>query len=205
MAVLGVSSLNCARRPFTGSAGAFFVSGASHRPIDQGQYLGQGAARCVVPCAEGREADAGAQSRRGVVAGGARGGAPGPSQGAQQVEGDGAVRQLIDLAAVGIAGAGALGPAAVAGQKVPHRLQDVEPPQIRAARALLGWKQTDLAKASGVSEMSVKNIERGATDPRASTLKALQEALEKAGVVFLDDGQNRDGGPGVRLGKAVSQ
>lgn len=73
------------------------------------------------------------------------------------------------------------------------------PAQIRAARALIGWKQTDLASASGVSEMSVKNIERGVTDPRASTLQAMQDALEKAGVVFLDSGVNRDGGPGVRL------
>lgn len=75
----------------------------------------------------------------------------------------------------------------------------ITPAQIRAARALIGWKQTDLAAASGVSEMSVKNIERGATDPRASTLRALEAALERAGVVFLDPGHNRDGGAGVRL------
>ncbi len=75
----------------------------------------------------------------------------------------------------------------------------ITPAQIRAARALIGWKQTDLAAASGVSEMSVKNIERGVTDPRASTLQAMQDALETAGVVFLDGGVNRDGGPGVRL------
>lgn len=75
----------------------------------------------------------------------------------------------------------------------------ISPAQIRAARALVGWKQTDLAAASGVSEMSIKNIERGATDPRASTLAALQGALETAGVLFLDPGVNRDGGPGVRL------
>lgn len=75
----------------------------------------------------------------------------------------------------------------------------ISPAQIRAARALVGWKQTDLAKASGVSEMSIKNIERGATDPRASTLLALQTALEGAGVVFLDPGVTRDGGHGVRL------
>lgn len=75
----------------------------------------------------------------------------------------------------------------------------ITPAQIRAARALLGWKQTDLATASGVSEMSVKNIERSATDPRASTLQALQTALEQAGVVFLDPGYVRDGGAGVRL------
>jgi transcriptional regulator with XRE-family HTH domain len=73
--------------------------------------------------------------------------------------------------------------------------------QIRAARALIGWKQTDLARASGVSEISIKNIERGVTDPRASTLEALQRAFEKAGVVFLEPGDIRDGGAGVRLAK----
>lgn len=71
--------------------------------------------------------------------------------------------------------------------------------QIRAARALIGWKQTDLAAASGVSEMSVKNIERGVTDARASTLQAIQDALEAAGVLFLDPGINREGSHGVRL------
>jgi transcriptional regulator with XRE-family HTH domain len=71
--------------------------------------------------------------------------------------------------------------------------------QIRAARALIGWKQTDLASASGVSEISIKNIERGVTDPRSSTLGALQKAFLDAGVVFLDPGDTRNGGPGVRL------
>lgn len=75
----------------------------------------------------------------------------------------------------------------------------ITPAQIRAARALIGWKQTDLASASGVSEMSVKNIERGVTDPRGSTLGAIQDAFTKAGVVFLDPGDVRDGGHGVRL------
>jgi DNA-binding XRE family transcriptional regulator len=73
--------------------------------------------------------------------------------------------------------------------------------QIRAARALIGWTQMDLAKASGVSEISIKNIERGATDPRSSTLGALQQAFEKAGVIFLEPGDIRDGGAGVRLKK----
>jgi DNA-binding XRE family transcriptional regulator len=75
----------------------------------------------------------------------------------------------------------------------------ITPAQIRAARALLGWKQTDLATESGVSVMSIKNIERGATDPRASTLLALQSSLERGGAIFLDAGVTRDGGPGVRL------
>jgi predicted transcriptional regulator len=71
--------------------------------------------------------------------------------------------------------------------------------QIRAARALIGWKQTDLAKASRVSEISIKNIERGVTDPRYKTMEAIQTAFEKAGVVFLEPGDVRDGGAGVRL------
>lgn len=65
--------------------------------------------------------------------------------------------------------------------------------QIRAARALIGWKQTELAIAAGLSEMSVKNIERGSTDPRVSTLEAIRQALTKAGVEFIND----DGGEGV--------
>jgi len=32
----------------------------------------------------------------------------------------------------------------------------ITPAQIGAARALLGWKQTDLATASGVSEIAIK-------------------------------------------------
>jgi transcriptional regulator with XRE-family HTH domain len=71
--------------------------------------------------------------------------------------------------------------------------------QIRAARALIGWKQSELAEQSGVSEISIKNIERGATDPRASTLQALQDAFDRAGVVFLESGDTRSGGLGLRL------
>lgn len=75
----------------------------------------------------------------------------------------------------------------------------ITPAQIRAARALLGWKQTDLAERSGVSEMSVKNIERGVTDPRVSTLGAMETAFREAGVIFLEPGAVSPGGAGVRL------
>jgi transcriptional regulator with XRE-family HTH domain len=75
--------------------------------------------------------------------------------------------------------------------------------QIRAARALIGWRQLDLAKKSGVSEITLKNIERGHTDPRSSTLARIQQAFEHAGVVFLDPGDVRDGGEGIRLKRAA--
>jgi transcriptional regulator with XRE-family HTH domain len=74
--------------------------------------------------------------------------------------------------------------------------------QIRAARALLGWTQLQLARAAGVGEITVKNVERMATDTRASTLRKLQAAFEKAGVQFISDGTpSLSGGPGLRLRK----
>lgn len=72
------------------------------------------------------------------------------------------------------------------------------PAQLRAARALVGWTQADLAAAAFVSEVSVKNIEKGSTDPRVGTLRALTTALEQAGVQFIPE---NGGGAGVRLFK----
>ena len=77
----------------------------------------------------------------------------------------------------------------------------ITPAQIRAARALLGWRQADLAKASGISEIAIKNIERDHTDPKATTLTAIQGAFLKAGVIFLDPNDPRNGGHGVRFKK----
>jgi len=64
--------------------------------------------------------------------------------------------------------------------------------QIKAARSLLGWGQADLASASGISLPAIGNLERGAVTPRQRTLKAIQTALETAGIEFIE-------GPGVRL------
>jgi transcriptional regulator with XRE-family HTH domain len=83
---------------------------------------------------------------------------------------------------------------------VAYTASMLTPGQIRAARSLLGWKQTDLAERSGVSEISIKNIERGVTDARGSTLIKLQSAFESAGLQFLDPGAaSFDGGHGVRF------
>ena len=68
--------------------------------------------------------------------------------------------------------------------------------QVKAARALLRWDQKHLAEASGVSLPSVQRLEAkpGPLAAQASTVMALQSALEAAGVEFLNHGQ-----PGVRL------
>ena len=73
--------------------------------------------------------------------------------------------------------------------------------QIRAGRALLGWSGVNLAKRAGVSYPTVQRAETADGVPRmkAPNLFAIQRALEEGGVVFLDPGENRDGGPGVRL------
>ena len=63
--------------------------------------------------------------------------------------------------------------------------------QIRAARAMLGQTQQSLAKAAGVSIATLNNIERGAqTDPKQSTLRAIQYALERQGITFINTGDN---------------
>lgn len=82
----------------------------------------------------------------------------------------------------------------------------IDAAQMRAARALLGWRMEDLSAKAGVSLASIKNIERGVTDPRASTLKAIQAAFEEAGLMFLEEGDTRSGGRGVRYrpGSALS-
>ncbi|MDR3424809.1 MAG: helix-turn-helix transcriptional regulator [Alphaproteobacteria bacterium] len=60
-------------------------------------------------------------------------------------------------------------------------------PQIRAARALLGWKQGELAKASGVSVPAIARLELGIGHARSDTLDAIQKAFETNGVEFNAD------------------
>lgn len=58
--------------------------------------------------------------------------------------------------------------------------------QMRAARALLNWKQSDLAKMSGLSLTALNNIEREAASPRSATLQIIQQAFEKGGAEFTE-------------------
>jgi transcriptional regulator with XRE-family HTH domain len=69
--------------------------------------------------------------------------------------------------------------------------------QIRMARAAIGWGVRELAKKADVTANTVNRIENGA-DAKQSTMDRIQEALEAAGVEFIDE---NGGGPGVRLKK----
>ena len=70
--------------------------------------------------------------------------------------------------------------------------------QIRAARALLGWRQEDLAKAAKVGLATIARIEQGEgmVQGNFSTITKIQQALEREGISFT---ANHDGGIGVRL------
>jgi DNA-binding XRE family transcriptional regulator len=59
--------------------------------------------------------------------------------------------------------------------------------QCRAARALLNWTQKELGEKARVSDMTIRQFELGTTNPMRATLDALQRALEKAGVEFIED------------------
>jgi predicted transcriptional regulator len=72
----------------------------------------------------------------------------------------------------------------------------VSPRQIRAARALLGWSQQELADKAIVSLNALARLESGKVDSRVSTARAIELALIKAGIEFLPAGQK---GVGVRL------
>ncbi len=76
----------------------------------------------------------------------------------------------------------------------------LHPAQIRAARALLGWRQGDLARAANIGVATVRRIEilEGPAG-NVTTLIRIQYAFEKAGILFLD--ADRDAGIGVRLKK----
>jgi transcriptional regulator with XRE-family HTH domain len=71
--------------------------------------------------------------------------------------------------------------------------------QIRAARGLLGWSQSELAKRAGLSLPTVKRVEAG-RGPRVSeeARGRIQKALEAGGALFIFE---NGGGPGVRLRK----
>ena len=75
-------------------------------------------------------------------------------------------------------------------------------PQLRAARALLGLDQRELAARSGLSLPTIQRMEAsdGTVRGTVDSLVKLIDALERAGVILLGEGQSSaGGGRGVRL------
>lgn len=55
------------------------------------------------------------------------------------------------------------------------------------ARTALGWSLDDLAAASGVSRRTIARFEAGET-VQPARVKALRQAFEAEGVLFIDSG-----------------
>jgi len=70
--------------------------------------------------------------------------------------------------------------------------------QIRGARGLIGWTQTDLAAAAGLSLPTIARFETEATTVSDEAIGKMRAALEKAGVEFISENGT---GPGVALKK----
>lgn len=71
----------------------------------------------------------------------------------------------------------------------------ISPAQRRAARTLLAMSQAELARAAVVPHASVIDFEMGMLVLHVPDLDAIQHALERAGVEFIDGDR-----PGVRFG-----
>jgi transcriptional regulator with XRE-family HTH domain len=70
--------------------------------------------------------------------------------------------------------------------------------QCRGARGLLDWTQQELADAARIGVATIRLFEGEAAEARHATTAMLRQALELAGVEFIDE---NGGGAGVRLRK----
>jgi transcriptional regulator with XRE-family HTH domain len=73
----------------------------------------------------------------------------------------------------------------------------ITPIQLKMARAALGLSQAQVASAAGISTTAYNSVEQGLSDPKISTLRAIQAALEDRGAVFSDGG--------VRVGPPLAE
>jgi transcriptional regulator with XRE-family HTH domain len=64
--------------------------------------------------------------------------------------------------------------------------------QIRGARGILDWSQSDLSERTGMSPTSLSSIEKGITQPRDTSIRIIQKAFEDEGIEFI-------GGDGVKI------
>ena len=73
-------------------------------------------------------------------------------------------------------------------------------PQIRAARGLLGWNQKDLQARTGLAISTIRSVEKSTGNSgQLGTWRAIQDELEKAGVIFEPEDPERGLGVGVRM------
>ncbi|WP_428408458.1 helix-turn-helix domain-containing protein [Hyphococcus sp.] len=77
----------------------------------------------------------------------------------------------------------------------------IKPEQCRAARALLDWTQRELAARANLTDVTIREFERGKSRLKDSTAQLVRLVFENAGVTFIEA---NGGGPGVRLTESKS-
>ena len=75
-------------------------------------------------------------------------------------------------------------------------------PLCRAARALVEVSRAQLARFSGVDEMTIESFERKIATPAADDIARLKETLEELGAIFIPEDKR---GAGVRLKFTASE
>jgi transcriptional regulator with XRE-family HTH domain len=79
-------------------------------------------------------------------------------------------------------------------QREPHPSRDIAElvrlecrvfaAKIRMARALLGWSQSELADRVGLTQRGIHKLEQGETDPRRTTVRAIEAVWKYEGIEF---------------------
>lgn len=73
--------------------------------------------------------------------------------------------------------------------------------QFRAARAMLGWEQSELAERANVSVKTIKRLEATNGRVEAHSEYSVKGALELGGIEFIGDHDWKDRSDGVRFAK----
>jgi transcriptional regulator with XRE-family HTH domain len=58
--------------------------------------------------------------------------------------------------------------------------------KVRLARAVLGWSQSELGRRIGLTQRAIHKLEQGETQPRRSTVRALEEIWYEQDIKFED-------------------
>ena len=72
--------------------------------------------------------------------------------------------------------------------------------KVRLARAVLGWSQSELAFHVGLTQRAIHKLEQGETEPRQTTVRAMEFIWREQGIEFEDFS---DGGFRVSIRSAV--
>ena len=58
--------------------------------------------------------------------------------------------------------------------------------KIRLVRAVLGWSQSELGSRVGLTQRAIHKLEQGETEPRRTTVRAIEEIWHEQGIEFED-------------------